>query len=163
MQSPLGMPLNWSPQQFPLLLVLDPAAGAWGPEVYVAAQFWNSLMQSEVFLFIPGVGTELFGDRTLSVVPVRAAPPGRFPYTAYGYDAETGAIGSTAIYLPPDAPAEIRFRTVIHELGHVLGLAHDPRDEYSVMFPYAVFGPFRVTAHDIQAVGEAYFNFKRAP
>lgn len=50
-----------------------------------------------------------------------------------------GRIAKATIYLPKnfdEMPSHIRFRTLAHELGHVLGLDHDDFPE-SVMYPRA--------------------------
>ncbi len=47
-------------------------------------------------------------------------------------------------------------RAAAHELGHVLGLAHDEALRRSVMHPVAIDGEYRATAGDTELLRAAY-------
>lgn len=69
---------------------------------------------------------------------------------------ETGEINHSVVQLDPFVHPLARFRLVVHEFGHVLGLAHDEDDKESVMFPIGVEAPWKIRAEDIRYVHEQY-------
>lgn len=139
-------------------MVLSPEVEPWWPEVKTAAMYWNNVLQESVFVFNVSQEDLLFDFDNINFIVIRAGPPGENPVTQVGYMPNTGQIVQAPIFLPPDVAHALRFRVVVHELGHALGLAHDPMDENSVMHPRALFGPFEVTERDRKILKDWYFT-----
>jgi Matrixin len=77
--------------------------------------------------------------------------------TRHRFDRRTGRILSATVALDRGLPADLLDRVVLHELGHVLGLAHD-REESSVMFPAARGRPKALSTRDAAALRAAYLE-----
>lgn len=73
------------------------------------------------------------------------------------YYMETGEIISAEVTLPekPNYPGD-KAKIALHELGHVMGLAHDDGDEGSIMYPYYTAHSQKFTDADIALLKRAY-------
>lgn len=131
---------------------ISPKLGAWHEEMLESVSRWNKLLAPQVEL-VPSVSDEAdgkaFHDYTIDIVP---APPNVFPpdaKTVAVTDMRRGKDG-----LPGSAPDKPRcavifvFRdgvdlktrlwTMLHELGHALGLDHDTdKTHLAIMWPFA--------------------------
>jgi hypothetical protein len=89
-------------------------------------------------------------------------PPMRYPELSDGAAAGAYVTGdSAAVYITAPGTVDQAVRIVTHELGHVLGLAHDPGWRLSVMRPDVAAQvheglPMLVTHNDAMALRERY-------
>jgi hypothetical protein len=67
----------------------------------------------------------------------------------------TGQVLSAEVKLNTDAVKKVRYRIVIHELGHALGLTHD-RLQDSIMFPAVNVRPGTLSTTDVKHLKTAY-------
>jgi len=153
-----GAPIRWKKDIFPIVLIVHPDLEPWWSEIYVAASFWNTTLQERLFVFDLSTADVLFNMENINFIYLQPGDPRQFPHTIVSYDGATGQIGSAPIFLPPNTSYRVRFRVVVHELGHAIGLDHDPDNEDSVMHPMAIFGPFEITPSDRAELKSWYFK-----
>lgn len=66
-----------------------------------------------------------------------------------------GHVLSAAVKLNTDSVKKVRYRIVIHELGHVFGLTHD-RLQDSIMYPAVNVRPGTLSTTDVKHLKSAY-------
>ena len=149
-----GRGIRWEKSRFPLQIVVDPTVSDWYMDVMYAAYLWNIKTGLPLFA-IPVLKSTEGLDDIYGLILVREASVASFPHTNLGYTF-LGNIIDAPIYLPPGVPDSITARVAVHELGHVLGLDHDPSNQTSVMYPTALTSEFGITDHDITVLREIY-------
>ncbi len=115
-----------------------------------ALDTWNVWLGSEVFVPAEsGHPDVLLGVRPWPDHPDwRTAGVTRFTYEYYGMKWWTDVL----LY----GQYSLSHETIMHELGHVLGLDHDPDDERSLMFPSVNGDPSTLTVADCLALARKY-------
>lgn len=153
-----GAKVRWKKNVFPIVLVVHPDLKEWWYDVYVAAEYWNTMMRQRMFIFDVSVADIMFNRQNMTFIYIQPGDPAKNPYTRIIFDHATGEIQNAPIFLPPNVRYELRLRVAVHELGHAIGLAHDPGNDESVMHPYALFGPFEITKSDRASLASWYFS-----
>lgn len=144
--TPAGMPIRW---RVKLRVVIAPDAEmAWMPEINAAMLHWNAVVGREMF-----VRTATAADVLVKIAPISPDSAG---LTGCFYDATTGEINKAIIGLSPGLETEIAYRVMVHEFGHVLGLAHDQEDRLSAMYPIAHRGAWVLQPEDATYIRKMY-------
>lgn len=113
-------PWQWPLDSFPLSVVSATAA----PSTVAAVEYWNEQLGFEAFRYVGWAGPE--PDIT---VEINQCEPGLNGATWFKYR------DGGKMYAPIELCDWERYDTLIHELGHALGLDHDPDNRRSVMYP----------------------------
>ena len=98
---------------------------------------------------VPKPSEELIVDDPFSVHPGGI--------TRHQFNKNTGMVISAAVWIDPNNPENLVDRIWLHELGHVLGLAHD-RLTNSVMYSKASDRPSRLSKKDIDLLKKTYLK-----
>jgi hypothetical protein len=177
-----GAPMRWLPGDAPIALMIHPSGAMWYFHVKKAAQIWNQKLGVIAFDFKTDIHPEAAvytSSVSPGIVPVfgfapdpKCSEPGPHvlecnPHTAFAA-LGTGQIVSMSIHFPMDLSIAVMPDATwlaVHELGHVLGLEHDPDPkgtQWSVMvakfsdFPFARDPP-PITDADAARVLNWYF------
>lgn len=141
--------LRWSASRLPVQVLVDPSAGEWTGALLDAAKTINGAARREVVRVEPATSTAwvAFAD---ALAGVGAEPVGRvivyvgeepllvghrltaiehpWGVTRLRWDPATCAIGYGVVWLrgpPSEVATAVAGEVALHEIGHVLGLAHD--------------------------------------
>jgi len=166
-----GTALYMPAQYLPVLIFYRAPLTGWLQPLKDAISWWNHSLTAPgednstgpFMLMGPASGQNFItalerGEAGMLLVAVR---PREADPTVQGLTrlrvAADGAILSSPIYVFSDVQPELRTRVLAHELGHVLGLAHD-EDPTSVMYAQAIPGPFVLAEEDrahLRAIGSS--------
>lgn len=147
-----GKDVTWARSSIPIQLVVDKRAEGWLQFYQVAAKLWNLVTECELFkepyveqppLFeFAETSTTAFG----TIVPIFIQNASVNPHTQFTAVDSTGELYAASLWMPTTTSArKILVIAAMHELGHVLGLAHDNDNPASLMFP-------KVTAANVEAM-----------
>lgn len=135
-----GCTTYWESTSFPVRVSPDNTFDEFDSAILqVAVDRWNDVVGAEVFIIVPNV---LLEDHTLEGIEISRK---ELPHPLVGYcptvpyntlEGRLGRIWRAGCLIDRSRirSSDIYVRTVIHELGHALGLRHD-NHKASVMFP----------------------------
>lgn len=125
--------LHWPKEELPLIVTVDPSVAEWAYATEQACVWWNQRLGFNAFLYM-GIA-----DVQPGVVPVIPRTDGiatQLVTSLHGPEDGTIMVAYISVpwggELPRSYIGEVAMR---HELGHVLGLDHDPDNPHSVMRP----------------------------
>jgi hypothetical protein len=159
-----GKKLHWGKGFIPLSIIFHPALSL----------HWRATFVGASMRFKQAIGKDLFkaintpDDYRFDLPPTMGSgivviqpkePTGALQTdtasTEHRWDRDTGLIGAATITVP--AELQIRMPIMLHELGHVLGLAHDEHPS-SIMFPVInrLTTPGQVSKNDVDLLKKLY-------
>lgn len=147
---------KWPKSALPIFIVSDPSAAEWKTEIEAGIALWSDVSLGLLLCGGEMPASEATGPIvSISVVTSPAnASSELHGVTRYEYTS-TGEILSAKVELPAETPPYLRARVVAHELGHVLSLGHED-SESSVMYRYAIRGPYSVSSADRSTLKQIY-------
>lgn len=126
----------WEADDFPIQLYIDEGAPNYVIEATIlAAEIWNTKTDRDVFDYdiIDFYADLPTGCGWVAVVHSKVA---QYDGIWRGIQKEeSSAVCHGQITLRNGLNQETMYKIVVHELGHALGLAHDPGDNRSIMYP----------------------------
>lgn len=144
---------SWHPDQVPLDILIDSNVDPdYAPLVRDAIHYWNEQVGCRVFNEIGELSNG--GTVTFSALTVIS------PSILYAYVSKAGSSAVVWIQKPEDI--QYHDRVIRHELGHVLGLAHD-EDKTSLMYERVGIQPYSILDRDRQLVHDLYCTPLRDP
>lgn len=148
--------IKWARRHFPLALEIHKELGAYTDSVKEAVAAWNRELDGWAFQVVPYKGNWI-GREGVVVFSLGSASGDAIGQTLHWGSASTGVEKAEASLIQPGDLYQA-YRAAFHELGHVLGLAHD---DTGVMAPQlsACDGTcfFIPRQGDIDRLNAAYF------
>jgi len=152
----LGAELYQRSGHLPIPVVVWPSAEDWAPFYAMAVRDWNAQVGSKVFLFL-GVAPEPVPPAPGLILVLIDDDKRDRADTLLQANTVTGEIFEVAIVMPAGRILNrVAYIMAMHELGHALGLAHDPEIPLSMMHPSIADLRMTLTDADIQRVRDRY-------
>ena len=130
-----GKEIHQDENRMPILIVMYPDAEAWSDTMKEATEDWNMLLGFNAFTFVGVIDRPIEPSPGLVPVLIDENKQNRAD-TFFGVDKKTGFMQVAAIVMPVGKyTRRIALLFAMHELGHVLGLDHDPDLHNSLMHP----------------------------
>lgn len=123
------------------------------PEVNITPAIftWNQALGFEAFIEVP-----VCAYRCAYVIFDDTIPEYAAAVTYLVFDPITGDVKVALVKIRSTLMPWEFSRILIHEFGHVIGLAHDPDNLNSLMFPAALPSSWFFEAEDIKQIKERY-------
>jgi len=156
-----GYKLHINPAELPILVFMHSNVPNWIAVLFnqVREELNNKvgfvMMGKADVILVQGLDLDKLPKGHLGVVMGEDEKHGQ---TYHRYDKRTGEILSTKITLPPLEPLgnrDLLMKVIMHEVGHVFGLAHDERRD-SIMHPSIQHRAQAFTEGDINLLRETY-------
>lgn len=153
-----GLETHQDSHAFPILVVINPVASDWAPEMEWACNDWNKKLGFEAFIPLGVVNNTILP--AASIVPVVIDPDmHNAALTSFVAPEDTGIISKAFIVMPVGEMSIGGAQLMAeHELGHVLGLAHDPELPHSLMHPTISSLDEELTQADVDRVRDMYLR-----
>lgn len=156
-RTPAGDYVHWDRSVTPVILVPAPGMDPWYRPLKAAARFWNEAIGTSVFIVGAPAGVEPDELRPYEgpVLIFYSTEPATRIY----YDEATGRVMAAWMQIQPDELDDeyTRYLRMVHELGHILGLATDQNTQ-SIMSDTPVLKP-RLMPEDRAALKALYGEF----
>lgn len=148
-----GQDVAWSKGSLPLWVEISHDVAPWRELIESEIELWNRQLGFPALRVLTKPLTSF--DRG-SVVQIHlTAEPGKNPHTKLWYT-DKGEMLLGMIFLSPVNNEFIQRRVIAHELGHLLGLDHDPDLPGSLMYPSAKQDWWSVTPNDLLILRNKY-------
>lgn len=151
--------LRWQAQSFPLEVVVDRRFSSEQQDALQEAILdWNEAVGSDVFTLqreIDWWDSEIQNPHTNTIYVLLADIPDDPPSVIQGLSIvhdDSCYIDRALVFFDVAVPDGDAMLVFMHELGHTLGLAHDPDWQPSIMYPYANTSGGRILMDDINFV-----------
>lgn len=163
-KTPAGAEVRWARAQVPLLVVIDRSAESWHPLFARVAKQWNAAVGFNLFIVlgccVDDPNRDIDKRQNTGSIPVYTVDLPLEAATHYVADTDTGQLERAVIYMPLGTyRMDVALQMAAHELGHAVGLAHDPHLLTSIMHN-KINGtdpaPRVVTASDVLALQVQY-------
>jgi hypothetical protein len=155
-----GLELKWQAADTPIPCLHDGVKADW-LELYeqarkeVREKVGRDLFGPCIAWQLTDKGLPKYASGNLTLRVQQLDDPDHGGSTVLRWHKADGRILSADVRLNSDAAAKVRYRIMIHELGHVLGLMHD-RLQDSVMFPAVNVRPGTLSTTDVKHLKTAY-------
>jgi hypothetical protein len=156
-----GQPVGWSADSFPIPVIISPSFDEYEVNaIELSIGYWNRTVGLEVFRPVYGLSNVIQHTiGAISLTEQRLEPNCGYQtlglatkYWNLDFWGEPTVIRSTHIEIHDELQhSSMYMRTVVHELGHALGLHHD-RDSSSVMYPSVFDGSWEIEQVDLDFV-----------
>lgn len=168
LEDKFGRPITWSSASLPIPVVVSSSFDQFETmTILQGIEYWNRLVGQQIFYPALGPSNEPeFGSGEIVItrhdLPVSCKrqilglTTWRMDHSSI--EGQTNITTAHVELYSEHVHDKSYLRTVVHELGHTLGLRHD-EDTYSVMYPSILDGEWYVEQEDLEIIRRAAEKF----